>query len=108
MNSHAPKSASLSSAIGRLRQLLGENYFVTVDHWPADVNAIGLADPRDYTRLVYLSVLDARPDHFFVSLETSPSGEWNDFPYTPGAEKQLLGIEAVAQEVRSHFVGAAA
>jgi hypothetical protein len=108
VNSGAPKSASLSSAIARLRRLLGENYFVTVDHWPADANAIGLAHPSDHSRLVYLSVLDARPDHFFISLETSPSGEWNDFPYTPGAEKRLLGIEAVAQEVRSHFVGAAA
>jgi hypothetical protein len=102
------KSPKLLSAIAGLRQRLGQDYFVLIDHWPDARDAIGLAHPSDPSRLVYLSVLDRRPDHFFVSLETARSGDWESFPYTQGPDGLLLGLDAVAERLRSHFVGTAA
>ena len=52
----SPKSADLAALVDRLRDDLGDDYFVEVPHWDGDQTAIGLGNPADPRFLVYVSV----------------------------------------------------
>jgi hypothetical protein len=49
------KDTSIWALIARLATIFGGEAFQLVDHWDADLFAIGLASVRDAARLVYVS-----------------------------------------------------
>lgn len=49
------KDLSLLAVIDRLGEDLGDEAFAIVDHWDADSCTVGVADPSDHARLVYIS-----------------------------------------------------
>lgn len=49
------KEASITKFLERLSGALDPSTWMTVDHWDADLHAIGVARTGDPTRLVYVS-----------------------------------------------------
>ena len=46
--------------LANLRQRLGEGAFQIVDHWQADLRAVGIAHPDHEHRLAYMLMLTGR------------------------------------------------
>ena len=59
------KDPRLVAVMERLREALGSDYFVPVDHWDGDRLAIGLAKPDVPGVLVYVAVALDSDDLFF-------------------------------------------
>jgi hypothetical protein len=60
------KDPRLVAVVERLREDLGSDYFVPVDHWDGDRLAIGLTKPDAPGVLVYVAVALDSDDLFFV------------------------------------------
>lgn len=100
------KDESIHRLLARLEASLGKDAFHVVDHWEADLSAIGIARPDNHGVLVYIAMFGQEEDSYFVSLElpTTAGGEtWKDHPYTPAGEKQLHGLDNLLNVIRRHF-----
>ena len=97
------KTPLLVATVAELRRRLGSNAFVISDHWAADHTAIGLSHPARPGLLMYLAVSEIDPEAFFVSFETSPSGEWVNHPYLPQEERRVEGLDALADALAAHL-----
>lgn len=71
------KSAAVNDLVAWLQEHVGDG-FVTLDHWEADPDAIGIALQNDHKRLVYVAAYG--PSDYYVELETAPS-IGSDLPY---------------------------
>lgn len=101
-----PKDESVSELLGRLRRQLGANAFDIVDHWDADLCAVGIARPDNHGVLVYISTFGNQKDSYFVSLELPPKPDdehWANHPYTPAGEQRVQGFDALVQIIQEHF-----
>jgi hypothetical protein len=63
------KEVPIQRILRRLESELGQDSFTIVPFWEDEADAVGVADPRDLNRLVYIC---AYPKGFFVSLEQGP------------------------------------
>lgn len=97
------KTPFLVATVAELRRRLGRNAFAIADHWEEDPTAVGLSHPGRPGLLMYLAVSEIDPDAFFVSFESSPSGEWVDHPYLPDEERRVDGLDALADALASHL-----
>ena len=97
------KTPLLVATVAELRRRLGTGAFAIADHWEADHTAVGLSHPARPGLLMYLAVSEIDPEAFFVSFETSPSGEWVDHPYLPEEERRVEGLEALADALAAHL-----
>lgn len=93
------KDERLVAVVRRLREDLGRDAFVVVDHWDADLLAIGLARPEDPAVLVYVAV--AR-DGLFFECEV-PAGE----SYKVTARQEGASYEDLRRAVAAHLRSAA-
>jgi hypothetical protein len=59
------KDDAILDAVEHLRKCLGQDEFQIMDHWEADLIAIGIASPSDLQRLVYFSLEARRETPFF-------------------------------------------
>ncbi len=94
------KSAQIEQLVADLREELGSASFDVVDHWEADLTAIGLACPSDHSRLVYVDA--ATPPLFTAILEVAPEAG-SDLPYADVGTHDELTLAELAQVVRSHL-----
>jgi hypothetical protein len=60
------KDDAILDAAEHLRKCLGQDEFQIMDHWEADLIAVGIASPSDLQRLVYFS-LDPAESAVFTS-----------------------------------------
>ena len=97
------KTPFLVATVAELRRRLGSSAFAISDHWEADHTAIGLSHPVRPGLLMYLAVSEIDPEAFFVSFETSPSGEWVGHPYLPDEERRVEGLDALADALAAHL-----
>ena len=97
------KTPFLVATVAELHRRLGSGAFAISDHWEADHTAIGLSHPVRPGLLMYLAVSEIDPEAFFVSFETSPSGEWVDHPYLPEEERRVEGLDALADALAAHL-----
>ena len=74
------KDVSILRMLERFRSSFGANAFHVVDNWDADLYAVGIANPQNHGRLVYISTFEKAPDEYFVELE-SDSGQAEDAYY---------------------------
>jgi hypothetical protein len=102
------KSDPILAVIASLTERLGSEAFQVVDHWPTDVDAVGIASPRDASRLMYVSCYGCAGHEYFVSFEAAPVGYAADMPYTPLGERSVHGLDALAEAFRRHIGAIAA
>jgi hypothetical protein len=72
------KDPSLLAVLDRLNEDLGDEAFAIVDHWDADLCAVGVAKPSDHARLVYISTWPPADHVLAASLmwrSLSPKGD---------------------------------
>jgi hypothetical protein len=95
------KAKEIQAVLAWLREQLGDR-FVVIDHWDADLNAIGVASPEDPHRLVYICAGSEEPERYFVELETAPS-EGSDLPYESVGKFTSVDREQLARIVKDHL-----
>ena len=66
------KDPQIHELLARLRTDLGPDAFVIADHWEPDLCAVGIAAPKDPSRLVYVSTFNRSEDEYYFELETAP------------------------------------
>ena len=101
------KHHTITRLLPRLRKRLGTDAFDVVDHWDADLCAVGIARPDGHARLLYICTHGLPNGRYFASLELPPAqgGEqWANHPYTPGAEFDSLSFDELVAVIRKHFV----
>lgn len=101
MNELKDKDTSIQEVIAKLQNELGSNFFDIVDHWEADLGAIGIAHPGNHAILVYISTCSLPDKGYYASLEL-PSVE-EDFPYQAVGESDDLDFEALASIIKRHL-----
>jgi hypothetical protein len=105
MDSGLAKDSAILRVLDRLREFLGGDAFVIVDHWESDFDAIGIANPRDPGVLVYISTLGESSDRFYVELEWPPAPK-ADFPYQVAGSYDDVTFEQLARIVSDHLLRA--
>jgi hypothetical protein len=65
------KDKSVTDIVQWLEENLHQG-LLTVDHWDADMFAVGIAQSGNPTELVYISTWNLSPGRFFVELEGAP------------------------------------
>jgi hypothetical protein len=73
-----------------------------VDHWEADLCAIGLAIPGDPRRLVYISTWNRPQNSFFVELEAAPP-DGSEMPYVGVGKFESVDRDRLLQIVVNHL-----
>ncbi len=96
------KDETITNVLARLESDLGPGAFAVVDHWPADLMAVGIARRSDPGYLVYVSTLGCEPDCYHVELELPPKPN-DDFPYTPAGEFASVDYAALLEIVKRHL-----
>jgi hypothetical protein len=81
---------------------MGPRAFVVVDHWEADLCAIGIARPDNHSVLVYFSTNSEPGERCSVSLELPPQ-PGSDIPYTAVGDHVAASLDELAEIVRRHF-----
>ena len=74
MSAVVRKDTSIWALIAQLAALFGGDSFQLVDHWDADLFAVGIASVKDERRLVYVSTFKKAPGLFAYDCEDPDSG----------------------------------
>jgi hypothetical protein len=102
MEKSLEKDAGILLVLAQLRASLGEDAFDVVDHWEADLTAVGIANPRNHSVLVYLSNFNRDQGHYDVELELPPTAK-EDEPYRIAGNHWNVGFNEVIAIVREHL-----
>jgi hypothetical protein len=95
------KDARLLAAVADLLDRFGDAVEL-VDHWDADLLAIGISRRGERTRLVYVSMLPDQEARFGVALEISPR-VGADLPYEDGGWHRGLTLSEVTGVATAHL-----
>jgi len=96
------KSKSVYQLLEQLRRRLGRDAFDVVDHWDADLCAVGVSRPGTASPLVYISTWRQPPGRYFVSLEHAPEAA-PDGPYKQGGEVKGLDLDKLVATIARHL-----
>jgi hypothetical protein len=94
------KDQSIVDLLSRLN-LDGRDWQV-IDHWEADLCAIGVRSRLDSGRLVYVSTYRKRPGLFYYECEGPASGE---APYTKVESGEAANFEELLEVMKRHLAG---
>ena len=86
--------------LSSLEHRLGRGTFQIVDHWKSDLDAIGVAHPRNRELLAYIAAYG--PEDFYVELELPPE-HGSELPYSVAGQFRSLTFDEVAQIVAKHL-----
>ena len=95
------KDERLLAALASLRSRFGDAIEV-VDHWDADLRAVGISRRGEATRLVYVSVVPDREGRFDLALELPPQ-QSSGLPFEDGGWRRGLVLSEVADVVALHL-----
>lgn len=98
-----PKDESIRRVLDRLRRDLGDHAFDVVDHWEADLCAVGVARPSDQRFVVYISTFP--PERGLFSYECERPSTDGDLPYDSDGMVNEASYEEVAAAVSRHLRG---
>jgi hypothetical protein len=98
----APKDASITDVVARLRDRLGAGAFILADHWADDLCAVGLAATHEPGRLVYITTLRRAPGRYDLFFELPPP-PGSELPYEPAGNVHDIGFEQLAAAVAQHL-----
>jgi hypothetical protein len=94
------KHEAVLGLLARLEKRLGRGSFQIVDHWDSDLDAIGVAHPRNLELLAYIAAYG--PEDFYVELELPPK-PGSELPYSVAEQFRSLGFDEVAHLVANHL-----
>ena len=95
----ARKDRTIRELITRLE--LAARGWQVVDHWEADLQAIGVATKQDPRRLVYVSTFSRAPGHFDYQCE-APAGP-DDEDYTTTTSGDDVDYETLLKVLEAHL-----
>ena len=98
----APKDASITDVVARLRNRFGPAAFTVADHWPDDPCAIGLAAPHEPGRLAYVATMGREQGRYDVFLELPPL-PGSESPYEPAGDVHDIDFEGLVSAVGHHL-----
>ena len=96
------KDGAILDAVEHLRMRLGPDEFQIIDHWEANLIAIGIASSSDLQQLVYFSLESGGERRFYVSLEAAPT-EGSELPYMDCGEFNNVDLEKLTEIVAEHL-----
>jgi hypothetical protein len=96
------KDQTIHTLLARLQERFGQNAFEIVDHWDADLCAVGIARPDNHAVLAYLSTWKDRDSEFFVELELPPNPD-DDVPYQVAGHYENIDFDQLARLVAEHL-----
>lgn len=92
------KDASIWQLVGALAGRLDADQFQLIDHWDADLVAIGIARADDPARLVYVSTWQQPPGHYaFECEEAHPEHE-----HAVGERADTVTFDQLVDALRRH------
>ncbi len=95
------KHPLIHDVVHSLRNALGDNAFVLVDYWEADLCAIAVAHPDNHAILVYISTCALPEKGYYAELELPPLDE--DMPYHSAGEYDDLTLDALTALIKHHL-----
>jgi len=96
------KDRTILRLLNKLTKRLGSQAFDVVDHWDADLCAIGIARPDDHRVLVYVCTFGQQAGAYFVSLELPPTAG-SDLPYSSAGEQEAKSFDELVEIIQRHF-----
>lgn len=93
------KDASISHLVAALP--MRERLWVLVDHWDADLFAIGVAHRDDERRLVYVSTFKRAPGRYDYQCEAPSGPDATDFETTAAGDD--VGFEELVRAMVLHL-----
>lgn len=99
------KDQSIEDLVQTLRAALGSDSFQVVDHWDADLHAIGIAACHDSRRLVYISTCDEPPGRYYFECET-PGNDDNGGHQVVRTEEHAT-FDVLLQAIHDHLAHSA-
>jgi hypothetical protein len=95
------KDKSVLDVVSWLEESLSQK-LLAIDHWDADMYAIGIARADHPNELVYVSTWNRPPDRYLVEIESAPSAGV-DLPYTTVARHDDVDRDDLLRIVREHL-----
>src|SRR5947208_2640607 len=96
------KNSAILRALHHLENRLGKDAFQIVDHWEADLLAIGVASPSNAQRLVYIASVSKSEQNYDVIYERAPI-PGSELPYEHCGKFHNVGLDELAQLVSNHL-----
>jgi hypothetical protein len=96
------KDKTILRLLDRLAKRLGTRAFDVVDHWEADLCAIGIARPDDHRVLVYVCTYEQQDGTYFVSLELPPAAG-SDLPFSSAGEQEAKSFDELVEIIQRHL-----
>jgi hypothetical protein len=98
------KDASVLDCLTQLERAMGSGVFRVVDHWDADLCAVGIASPGDAKRLVYVSTWQKEAGRYYYECEIPRLPTSEDEPNYAVVEKaDDVDFDTLLAAVRRHF-----
>lgn len=94
------KHNAIFEMLASLEHRLGRGTFQIVDHWEGDLNAVGVAHPRNRELLAYIAANG--PEDFYVELEVPPP-PGSELPYSVAGRFRSLTFNKLAEVVAKHL-----
>lgn len=96
MNSKDPSIGTLLRALS-----LEKRGWIVVDHWDADLFAIGIARKDNPRRLVYISTFKRSPGRYYYECEIPTRSDDGDYLTTSSAED--VDLDTLIHEMTRHL-----
>src|SRR5215213_4978463 len=103
MSNGLVKDRSIWALLALLASDVDSTRYQVVDHWDADLFAIGVAAVDDGRRLVYISTFAQENERYAVECE-APDGEES---YIVSGRGERLSFQDVVATIRQHLFGRA-
>jgi hypothetical protein len=98
------KDASVLDCLTQLERAMGSGAFRVVDHWDADLFAVGVATPGDVERLVYVCTWQKEAGRYYYECESPRVHASENEPNYAVAEKaDDVDFDTLLAAVRRHF-----
>lgn len=95
------KDGSIWIFLGQLAKKIDSQRYQVVDHWDADLCAVGIAAVEDMGRLVYVSTYSLDPGQYSVECEIPD--EDDPIGYRVAARREDIPLDEVVAMIRCHL-----
>ena len=96
------KDPTIRDVISRLATRLGSDAFHIVDHWNANLCAIGISAPSNHKVLAYIQTFGSAKGRYDAHLELPPKDR-RKFPYADAGVHPQVTFAKIVKIVQKHF-----